>query len=193
MTDSPIDPRHAALMAHYVTATVYQMSTSLVLARERTAGIAPNPCVEGPSRLCIPRKANCAVGVDKGLSESPGCCLQTRCRTVLVISIRLRMSTSSKRQVVPAGIRVRMRWAPVQKGLVVAPQFNISNRPLQQRCKRIQDMVALMIGQMFLSRCGRLSISCATPVCSPSDGSRRCPAVERPGSRPSRNEYCWPS
>ena len=74
--DSPIDPWHAALVAHYVTATVYQIEHLVGVGQgEDQRGIAPNPFVgKGHAAFAFPEsRRNRAVGVDKGLCQkAPG-------------------------------------------------------------------------------------------------------------------------
>ena len=98
-----------------------------------------------------------SVSIKASLKKPLGCCLHTRCRTVLVISIRLRISASSKRRVKsPLVVGSGMCWAPrpIQEGLIIAPQLNIFQpHSLQQRVvSQIQHVVAFMIRKVLLKQ-----------------------------------------
>ena len=98
-----------------------------------------------------------SVSIKASLKKPLGCCLQTRCRTVLVISIKsddiLLLKTTGE---VPAGGRVRnaLGAQTIEESLIIAPQLNILQpHSLQQRVvSQIQHMVALMIRKVLLKQ-----------------------------------------
>src|ERR1700741_5398895 len=85
-----------------------------------------------------------------------GCFFQTRCRVLLMASIKSTMASWSKRRVKsPLVVGSGMRCAQaIQKSLIVAPQFDIF-QPLaiQKRIVgQVQHMITLVIGQMALEQ-----------------------------------------
>ena len=148
-------------MAHYVAGTVDQIEHFVgVRQGDGKRCITPNPFVrKGHATLALPEsRRNCAVRIDKGLSQkaprllSPNPLSHRVGDLHQIENVDLLKATGE----VPAGGRVRnaLSAQTIEEGLIIAPQFNILQpHSLQQRIvSQIQDMVALMIGQMFLKQ-----------------------------------------
>src|SRR6476659_7744515 len=142
--DSPIDPWHAALMAHDVAGTVDQIEHFVgVGQRDHQRGIAPYSLIgkSHPAFALPESRRNRAVGVDEGLCQkAPGRLppnpLPHRVGNLHQIeNIALLKATGE----VPAGgwIRNALGAQTIEEGLIIAPQFNILQAalPPATRCR----------------------------------------------------------
>ena len=142
--DSPIDPGHAALVAHDIAGTVDQIEHFVGVGQgDHKRGITPNAFVgKGHAAFAFPEsRRNRAVRVDKGLSQkAPGLLspnpLPHRVGYLHQIEDVSFLKATGE---VSAGGRIRnaLGAQTIEEGLIIAPQLNIlqPHSVQQARCR----------------------------------------------------------